>query len=163
MPAPLPPNHIANALSLEADGEVWLFELHPLAGGSVYFKSDDSIIWQGNTYEGIPCSLTGEEFDTAKMPQPRLRIGQEDVDLLPFKGLIHDGYLDGATIIRHKILVDDLINNRNIKQSTYFRVKNPESYSRTQISLVLASYSSAVKQTLPFRQYVPPDFPWVEL
>lgn len=163
MPAPLPASHVANALTLEADGEVWLYDLSPLAGGTIHFKSDDDFTWRGTLYEGIPCALSGEEFDTDKLPQPRLRIGQEDLDLLPFKGLISEGYLEGATLVRHKVLVQDLVNNLDVKQSTYFRVKRVESYSRSQISLTLASYSVAVKQTLPFRQYIPPDFPWVDL
>jgi hypothetical protein len=28
---------------------------------------------------------------------------------------------------------------------------------------VLATWSGAVSQTVPFRQYVPPAFPWVDL
>lgn len=150
-------------MSLEADGEVWLFDLQPVAGGMIHFKPDGDVTWQGTLYEGLPCALTGEEMDTEKLPQPRLRIGQEDLDLLPFKGLINDGYLEGATVVRHKILVDDLINDRNIKQSTTFRVKRVEGYGRTQISLVLAGYSSAINQTIPFRQYLPPEFPWVDI
>lgn len=163
MPTPLPTNHIDDGLSLQADAKVSLFELYPLVGSSVFFKADDSITWKSNLYEGLPCSLSGEEFDTNKTPTPRLQIGQEDLDLLPFKGLIHDGYLEGATLIRHRLLLEDLLNDLNIKETTYFRVKRVQDYSRTNITLVLASYSTATNQTIPFRQYLPPDFPYVDL
>jgi hypothetical protein len=163
MPTPLPLNHVEDALKLQADGKVHLFELSPLSGGTIYFKTDNDVTWRGNLYEGLPCALTGEEFSTEGTPTPRLTIGDENVDLLPFKGLIHDGHLDGATVVRKTVLVDDLINDRNIFQRTTFRVKRPEGYSRTKIPLVLATWSGAVSQTVPFRQYVPPAFPWVDL
>lgn len=159
----IPQNHIEDALKLQVDGKVHLFELMPLSGGTIYFKSDDPFTYLGNEYEGLPCAITGEEVSTDKMNMPRLQIGQENVDLLPFKGPIHDRLIDGATVVRHKVLLDDMINQRDVKETSYFRVKRIESYSRTGISLVLASFSAAQSQNLPFRQYIPPDFPWVDL
>lgn len=163
MPTALPANHITDSLSLKADARINLFELYPLPGGTIYFKSDNTVTWLGNVYEGLPCALSGEEWDTEKTVTPRLQIGQENLDLLPFKGLVHDGYLDGASITRRVLLLDDLVNNRNIKQTIQYRVKRVESYSRSSITLQLTSLSSAVKQTVPFRQYLPPEFPWVDL
>jgi hypothetical protein len=107
--------------------------------------------------------VSGEDFSTEKSPTPRLVIGQEDLDLLPFKGLIHDGYLDGGMLVRKKVLLDDIKANLNVCERTVWRIKRPDQYSRTKISLVLATYSTATNQTLPFRQYVPPAFPWVDL
>jgi phage-related protein len=163
LPTPLPQTHVEDALKLKADGRIHLFELSPLSGGTIYFKDDNDVTWQGNTYEGLPCSLSGEEFRTEGTPTPKLTIGQDNLDLLPFKGLINDGKLDGATLVRKTLLLDDLINNRNIKQVTTFRVKRIDEYSRTKITVTLASFSQAQSQTLPFRQYVPPAFPWVDL
>lgn len=158
-----PVTHVDEALKLEADAEVPLFQLYPLSGGTIYFKPDNTLTWQTHEYEGLPCSLTGEEKDTNKTPMPRLQIGQEDLDLLAFKGLVHAGNLDGATLVRHVVLLDDLINDINVKKTTYFRIKQVEHYSRTNISAVLATFSGAINQTVPFRQYIPPDFPWVDL
>lgn len=163
MPTTLPTSHVQDALKLQADAKIHLFELTPTTGGTIFFTADSSVSWLARVYEGIPCVLTGEEFSTEKAPTPRLTIGQEDLDLLPFKGLVNDGYLDGATLVRKTVLLDDLLNNRNIYQRSNFRVKRPDSYSRTKISLLLATYSTAHNQTVPFRQYVPPAFPWVEL
>lgn len=160
----VPSNHIADALKLQSDGKLHLFEVYPVNGGSIFIKSDNPVTWLGNDYEGVPCVVSGEtKSNDGSTPTPRMVIGQEDMDLLPFKGLINDGWLDGATIIRKKVLLDDLLANRDIKEVTNFRVKRVESYSRTKISLVLASFSAALSQTVPFRQYVPPDFPWVDL
>jgi phage-related protein len=159
---PIPPEHVEDALKLEADAEIDLYELFPLAGGTIYFKNDNNVTWLGHEYEGIPCSMTGEEFDTEKSPTPTLEIGQPDLDLLPFKGLIHDGYLDGATLVRKTVLLQNLLDNLNIRQTAYFRVKRVPHYSRTSVSMELASFSSAQGQTIPFRQYIPPAFPWVD-
>jgi phage-related protein len=158
-----PTSHITDALTLEgADARIDLFELSPTSGGTIYFSPDNPQTWRGRTYEALPCSLTGEEFDLDKTPEPQLRIGQENLDLLAFKGLVFDGHLEGATVVRKRVLLDDLINNRDIKQTTYFRVKRVGEYSRLSINLILSSYSTATKQTLPFRQYLPPHFPYVQ-
>lgn len=160
----LPTSHIADALKLEgADGKVDLWELSPLSGGTIYFKADNDVTWQTFLYEGLPISFSGEEADLQKTPEPQLTIGQDNLDLLAFKGLINDGYLEGGTVVRKRLLLDDLVNDRNVKQTTYYRIKRVGSYSRTQISLVLSSYSTAVRQTVPFRAYLPPAFPWVDL
>ena len=159
----IPTTHVEDALKLEADGKVHLFELMPLGGGTMFFKSDNEAYWRGQLYESVPCALTGEEFKTEGTPTPKFTIGQPDVDLLAFKGLVNDGHLDGATLVRKIVLLDDLVNNRDIKQVSYFRVKRIDQYSRSQILMTLASFSSAVSQQLPFRQFIPPDFPWVDL
>lgn len=163
MPTSIPAAHIAEALKLTADAEIDLFELSPLSGGTIYFKADNDVPWLGHVYEGIPCVLTGEEDSLDKTPTPRLTIGQEDVDLLPFKGLVFDRHLDGAMLVRRRVLLSNLLANANVKQTTHFRVKRVAEYSRSKIVLQLASFSGAVNQTIPFRQYLPPDFPWVDI
>lgn len=162
MPAK-PQSHIEDALKLQADGRLHLYEINPLGGGTVFIKSDDNFVWQGDLYTGIPCSLTGEKMSTEGTPTPKLVIGQKDLDLLPFKALINDGHLDGAQIIRRKVLLDDALADLNISETTYFRVKRIDNYNRTNITLTLASFSGAISQTIPFRSYTTPDFPFVSL
>ena len=159
----LPPSHIAEAMKLTADAEIDLYELSPISGGTIYFKADNEMVWQGHTYEGLPCSLTGEDQSLEKTPTPRLMIGQEDVDLLPFKALIFDKHLDGAVLVRKRVLLSNLLANANVKQTSTWRIKRVQEYSRTKITLLLASFSAAQAQTVPFRQFLPPDFPWVDV
>lgn len=160
----IPLSHVEDSQSLLADGEVYLYQLYPVSGGTVYFKNDDTVEWQDETYEGLPVAISGEKqsADTST-PTPRMVIGQDNVDLLPFKGLVHDGYLEGGRIVRFKVLLNDIIEDNNVKSSTTFRIQRVESYSRTKISLILATHSGAVNQTFPHRQYVPPSFPWVKI
>ena len=161
----IPISHIEDAHKLDADAKISLYELSPSVGsGTIYFKNDDDILWRGTKYEGIPLTLDGEVFTSqGTSPQPTLVIGQQDVDLSAFKPLIWSGGLDNARIVRHRVLLDNLLNNRNIKETSTFRVKRIDGYSASQIKLSLAVFSPTGPTTLPFRQYIPPDFPFVVL
>lgn len=160
----VPYNQVVDAHKLDADGMISLFKIEPVAGGIVHVKSGVEFTYLGTTYEGLPVQLSGEKWAAdSSTPTPRFVIGQEDLDLLPFKGLMSDGYLDGAKITRYQVLLDDMVNQVNSKRTTVFRVKRVENYSRTKIVLALSTFSGAVGQTYPFRQYTPPDFPWVEI
>lgn len=159
-----PITHVQDAHKLIADGKVDLFQIMPVSGGTLYLKGDADFTYLGVKYEGIPIGITGEKFSAdVSTPTPRMVIGQDNLDLLPFKGLMHDGYLDGARVVRYRVLLDDMLKQLNSKQISYFRVKRVENYSRSKISLLLSTMSGALSQTFPFRQYTPPAFPWVDI
>lgn len=160
----IPYSHIVDAHKLDNDGMVSLFRLAPPVGGTVDFKNGVEYEYQGILYESLPCRLSGEKWAADNStPTPRLVIGQPDLDLLPFKALIHEGLLEGSTITRHKVLLDDMLKDNNYKLTTHFKVKRVEAYGRQQISLLLSTFTGASRQTYPFRQYTPPSFPWVKL
>ena len=161
----IPLEHIQDSHQLLADGRVDLFELTPAGGtGTVRFKNDNDVTWRGNTYTGLPCQLTGEKRSAESgLSMPKLVIGQPNVDLSQFKALVYDGYLDNAIIVRLTLLLDNLINNRLIREINTYRVKRVEQYSRTQISLQLATISDSLGFSLPYRQYLPPAFPSVQM
>ena len=161
----LPTEHIVDSHQLVADGRVELFELVPSEGtGTVRFKRDNDVTWRGNLYKGVPMSLQGEKksSDTG-LSMPRLTIGQENVDLSEFKPLAFDGYLDNAVITKLTVLVDDLINNRLIREIQVYRVKRLEENSRSKLIMQLATLSDAMGFQLPYRQYLPPAYPSVQM
>jgi phage-related protein len=161
----IPISHVNDAHSLSADGKVDLYELSPSVGsGTIRFKSGPTTSWLGRSYTGIGAEITGES-QTAQgtAPQPGMIIGQTDIDLSAFKPLIWSGGLDNARIIRSRVLLDNMLNNRDIKETSIFRVKRVDGYTASQISLTLAVFSPTGPTTLPFRQYIPPDFPFVVL
>lgn len=161
----IPVEHIEDSHQLIADGYVDLFELTPSGGtGVVRFKADNTVNWRGNEYTGMPVSLSGEKrsSDTG-LSMPRLLIGQENIDLSPFKPLVYDGYLDNAIIIRKTLLLDNLVNNRLIHETNVYRVKRVEEYGRTKISMQLATLSDALGFSMPYRSYLPPAFPSVQM
>lgn len=161
----IPQSQIEDAHKLTADAEIDLFELTPSTGtATLYFKADNEVTWQGNVYDGLPLQFTGDSKSTqGASSQPRLVIGQENVDLSIFKPFIFDGSLDGATITRIHILLDDLVNNRLVRSLHYYRVRRVEAYSRTSVSLQLASLSESLGFSMPFRQYLPPAYKAVTL
>lgn len=163
--AAIPSTHISDAHKLIADAKIDLYELTPSIGsGTLRFKNDSNERWLGNDYTGLPVKLSGETFTSqGSAPQPSLQIGDMGVNLSPFKPLIFNGGMDNARIVRYRVLLDDLINNRNIKEVSVYRVKRIESYSVSQITVSLAVFSPSGPSSLPFRQFVPPDFPFVVL
>ena len=160
----VPYNQIVDGHKLDQDGFVSLFEILPLSGGAIHIKNGPEYEYLGILYEELPVQLVGEKWAAdGSTRTPRLVVAQPDWDRLPFKGLINDGFLEGARITRHQVLLEDMLNNIDSKRTTYYKIKRVENYTRTNISLLLSSYSGAVRQTYPFRQYVPPSFPWVVL
>jgi len=151
--------------SLINDGTVDLFDLTPAGGtGVVRFKADNDVTWRGLAYTGIPLALSGEKRSSdVGLTMPKLTIGQPNIDLSLFKGMVYDGYLDNAVITRSHLLVDNLVNNRLIRETQVYRVKRVEQYSRSQIVMQLATLSDSLGFSMPYRTYMPPGFPSVQM
>lgn len=161
----IPTSHIVDAHKLDADAKIVLYKLEPSIGsGAIYFKDGSDEKWLGDTYTGLPVKLDGETYNSERFnSQLNMVIGQKDVNLSAFKPLIWSGGLDNARITRYKVLLNDLIGNVNAKDVDVFRVKRVEGYSTSQIQMVLSVFSPSGPTTLPFRQYIPPAFPFVVL
>lgn len=161
----IPIEHITDTQQLSADAELDFYELTPAGqSGVIRFKNDNTMTWKGNEYFGIPVVLSGETFTSdGNMVQPQLVIGQTDIDLSVFKGLIYDGSLDGAKIERHRVLLTHALANQDIKTTRSYRVKRVDSYNTFQIVLALATFTVSGPSTMPFRQFLPPDFPFVRI
>lgn|SRR3990167_3639267 len=161
----IPATHIEDAHKLQADGRIDLYELTPAIGvGVLRFTHASDITWGGNIYTGIPVAMTGEKKTAdGSASAPKMVIGQENINLSAFKPLISDGGLDLARITRHRVLRVNIETDTAISELSIFRVKRVESYSRLQIILQLASDTESMSFTLPFRQFVPPDFPSVSV
>jgi phage-related protein len=155
MPA-IPAEQITDSQKLSADAEIELYELTP--SGTIakfYFKPDNTLTWLGNEYVGLPLEMSGESRNAeGALVQPQLTIGQPDINLSIFKGLIWDGTIDGARIDKHVVLLDHVLGNQNIKRTTTYRVKRVDSYGATQIILALDVFTTLGPTMMPFRQYI---------
>lgn len=161
MPA-FPPQQIRDAHSLQADAEIFLYELSPSSGGTIYFKSDNSLTWQSHEYEGVPLQFKGASRSTeVGSGRPTLVIGDLNLDLGPFKPLLFDGYVDGATLVRRLVLLEAIEQNLNESYDEYYKVRYPSDYGRSSITLELARSADSLDFTYPFHQYYAPDFPTV--
>lgn len=160
----IPAEQITDSQLLTADAEIDLYQLTPVGGGAIYFKNDNNVTWLGNTYTGFPLQFSGESWNAeGHMVQPQLTIGDTNIDLSVFKGLIWDGTIDNARIDKHTVLLSHITGNQNIKRTRTYRVKRVDGYSAAQITLALATFSVVGPTVLPFRQYIPPSFPFVRL
>src|SRR3546814_17181121 len=79
--------------------------------------------------------------------------GDQQINLMALKPLLFDGSLDGGTVVRHRILVDDLVNDRLITTTDEYRIQHISGYSRSQIGLVLARQADALNFSLPSHTY----------
>lgn len=162
--ANIPAAHIEDAHQLTADGEIFLYELTPTVGGTIYFKADNPVTWRGNTYEGVPLNFSGESRSSETgSSRPTLVIGDTNIDLGALKPLLFDGYVDGAMLIRRRILRAQIEGNIPGSEDHYYKVRHPSDYGRSSISLELARAADSLDFSFPFHQYYAPDFPAVIL
>lgn len=161
----IPVEHIVDSHQLTADGMVELFELTPSTGtGVIRFKDGNDQTYRSNLYTGVPLKLTGEKKTSdSGLSMPQLEIGADDIDLSMFKPLVFDGSLDNAVLIKIRILLDNMVNNRLIREVYTYRVKRVIGYNRVRINLQLATLSDSLGYKLPYRTYVPPAFPSVQM
>lgn len=161
----IPLEHVKDSHELVGDGRIELFELTPAGGGGVVrFKNENDAEWRGNAYTGLPVAMSGAKKSAeAGISMPKLIIGQPNIDISIFKPLINDGWLDNAIIVKYTVLLDNLINNRNIRETEVFRVKRVEQYSRSQVTMQLATLSDSLGFQMPYRTYLPPAFPAVAM
>jgi phage-related protein len=161
----LPAGHISDSLKLDADGRVTLFELTPSVGSGVFrFKEGADATWLSNLYQGVGMGFSGDRRSgDGTSALPKLTIGGDNMDLGALKPLLFDGSIDGGLVRRAQLLLDDLVNNRNISFDTWYRVKRVEDYSSRKVGIVLAPYAESFGAKLPRRKFVPPAFPYVSL
>lgn len=159
------PEQIADTHELIADAVIELFEFTPSSGtGTVRLKADNTVTWRGETYEGVPLAFSGDKKSVeGGSSQPTITLGDQRLNLLPLKPLIYDRSLDNATCVRIIILRDDLENDRLVATYEYYRVKQVANYNRRGVTLELATLGDSLNFSMPFRQYVSPDFPTVVL
>lgn len=165
MASPIPATHITDAHKLAADGQLDLFALTPASGGATLrFKADNDLTWRSNTYYGLPMQFSSDASTVDKpADMPKLILGQQNIDLSMFKPLINDGSLDGCVVVRYHVLLTNALANANIFEMYTYRGKRVEGYNRSVVTLQLASLSDSLNFSLPYRQYLPPDFPAVEI
>lgn len=156
--------NIENSQKLSPDAEVMLFELTTTTGATVFFKSGPEMEYLGDLYESVPVSLGSEKRTIDGTPErPTLTIGSDDIDLAGLKPALFSGFVDGGTLIKHTVELEDLLGNINQRITTVYRIKQVKDYNRYKISLVLARFSPSSQTTIPYQKYTRPAFPYVKL
>ena len=160
----MPDINIETSQSLSPDAEVTLFRLITRGGTSIYFKSGPEVTYLGNTYESVPCALSAEKKSAEGNPErPTLSIGGDDSDLILLKPALFSGEVDGGTLEKYLVELDDLKEDNDVKIETRYRIKQVQDYNRYKINLVLARFTPSASTTIPYVKYLRPAYPYVDL
>ena len=153
-----------NAQLLSPDAEIVLYELTTNKGSTIYFKSGPEVTYLGNKYESVPVTLSAQAR-TVESDRPRstMSIGSDNHDLAILKTVLFSGEVDGATVLKHIVELEDLKADVDNRTTEIYTVRQIEGYSRSKISLVLGRFSPSPKTSIPYRKYLRPAFPYVRL
>lgn len=158
----LPESHIEDSFKLEADGKVDLFQIH-LAGSNskVYLKLDNTVTWQGKTYEGTGVKLEGvAKYSDDEVSRPKLTLFNPNG---VYSYLVDQGLLDNALIVRYRLLKEHLDANQNIFMRQQWRVSRISSMKSFYIVLELRDLMDGQSFLTPGRMFLPPEFSKVSL
>ncbi|WP_454287265.1 hypothetical protein [Rhizobium arsenicireducens] len=158
-----PVSHLQEAQKLTADALVDLFTVSLKNLPVVFrFKHDDTKIWQGNTYEGMACRLTGDNRSAdGEESRPSLQVMNP---LGIFNAAAVAGQLDMAVVTRRRVLREHLDANVNIyDQRMWYIGRIRELITGQSISFELRNMTEGANFQIPSRMFIPPDFPLVSL
>ena len=150
-----------DAHSLEADGYVDLYEINLLNGGKVAIKNNDTVSWQGQSYEGTAVQLTGvANSSDEETSRPQFSVANAEG---MFSTMVRDGALDGAFVTRFRVLRDDIDNDVNRYISQRWRVRRVSSLTKHKITMELRDQLDGQFFLTPARMFIPPEFRQVSL
>ena len=152
---------VAQTQELQLQDQVDLFEITFVSGGRAYIKNGVEVTWQGNPYESMHCQLSGFSKSAGEeISRPKFQFVQLDGVFSP---LVHAGELDGATLVRKRVLKEHLEADINIKQENKWIISRVATLLDEGISVELRSFADGPNATIPARSFTPPDFPIMSL
>lgn len=158
-----PVEHLQDAMKLTADAEVHLYTMTLVTSPVIFrFKNNDTVTWQGDVYEGMAISMPGDKRSSdEEESRPTLRVINPDGI---FNKPAMDGDLDRAIITRKTVLREHIEQDINIYTQRMWYVDHvKELISGQTIGLELRVMTDLPNVQLPYRQYIPPEFPTVSL
>lgn len=161
-----PSSHLQESQKLTADALVDLFEVTLVGTPSptvIRFRDGPQINWQSASYDTMACKLTGYQVSSdGTKSRPTMTIMNPAGIFNPF---VFSGYLDGAQVVRKRILRQHLENNSNIYQPTFwFVARVRELISGQGLTLELRSLTDGPDMMIPARKFLPSEgFPFVTL
>lgn len=159
---PVPAEHMEDALKLEADAKVDLFEIIlPDGMNKVFLKQGKTVTWQGNTYEGTGIKIEGvAKYADDTLARPKVTIFNPNG---VYNYLVDQGVLDSSLLARYRILKEHLTDDLPIYERQQWKVSRIASVRTPFISLELRDMMDGQNFQSPGRMFIPPDFPTVSL
>lgn len=156
-----PQEHLQDSVSLEPDGIVDLFYVVLTEGGQLYLKANDTVTWQGNTYEGTMIKIDGVSQSSGdEISRPRLTVANPDG---MFSALVSQNLLENAIVTRYRVLRKDIDADINQYRLQTWKVTRVSSLTRIQITLELREQLDGQFFVVPARMFMPPEYPFVSL
>lgn len=159
---PIPQSHIEDSHKLDADAYIELFQIILSDKQSkLYLKLNKTGTWGGNTYEGTGIKMDGvAKYADDQVARPKVTIyNPEGV----YSYLVDQGLLDGAIIVRYRVLKEDYEADRPIYRRQQWKVSRVASVKTGYIALELRDMMDGQNFLTPARMFIPPDFPTVSL
>lgn len=159
-----PTSHLVQAEKLTADALIDLYEIQitdPVA--YVRFTNQPTLTWQGNTFEFLPCIMSGDKKSTdGQQSRPGLKIVNPEGLFNPF---VFAGKLDKARVIRKRVLKEHVETNTNIFEQRLWYISRVKSIVAGQfIEFELRMMTDGAAFQIPARMYTPDQgFPVVNI
>lgn len=156
----VPEEQRSENLKLTGDGYVDLFQIQLYTGAVIYLKANETVKWQGHTWEGYPIMLTGYEINTEKLSRPIMRVvNPEGV----FSSIFISGDLEKAKVTRYRVLRKHIDEDKPIYQLCSWILWQVKSITKNYAEFELRNPMDGNNFITPGRQYLPPEFPSVTL
>lgn len=157
----VPTSHLEEAQKLSADGLVDLFEIHLNPSGVLYLKLNETITWQGKTFEGLGIKMGSVTKSAGE------QVSRPTLQILNYNGLfssfVQQGVFEKAVVYRYRVLKEHLDADYNIFQREFWVISRVSGLGKDGIQCELRSPSDGPFFVLPARMYIPPEFPSVSL
>lgn len=155
-----PVSHLEDALKLESDAKIDLFEIR-LRGTPTIFRFWNGVTrdWQGDTYEGLATQLQGEGTSSeGQNSRPNLMVVNPEKIFGPFAA---EGYFDLAEVIRRRLLQPHFVGDVNQFEQRVWIVGRVAAVTSQTLQLELRSPTDMPAWKTPRRTFSPPEFPFV--
>ena len=155
----VPVEHVQESLELQADNEVFLFEVTLRDQSTVLrFRNGPTVTWLENTYENMPCQMTGiaaSSDDTENRPT-LIVVNPERI----FSPYARQGLFELATVQRYTVLQGHLLDNVAIFDTTSWIIGQVTGIMSPRLTFTLKSPLDTPNWQVPPETYSPPRFPF---
>lgn len=157
----MPISHLNDAMLLEGDGRIHLYEIRLATSLNVYLKRFSTGTWQGKTYGAIEISMSEVKRNSdGEAARPTLQIVNPEG---LFTLSVLNGDWDMAPVTRHTVLRTNFENNVPIAVTERWFISRVTQCDHNTVAFELRSPADRMNAVIPVRTFSPPDFPFVNL
>ena len=153
--------HQEQARTLNPEPYVDLYEVRVNPSAVVRLTNHPNVSWAGSEWENWAVELNGlGAKTTGEVNRPQLRLANLGGLFSPIVagGLVYQG-----SVTRYRVLIQDLHDGRVSYLRNFWEVSRVASLSKDAIVLELSAPMDRQDYSLPARQFIAPEFPYVTL